>query len=70
MHEVGDVALGRALEAELAVGSHRVVHEHDGGGEAAVVQHLSVVLAQLTALSLEAELVLERESNFKVGRFE
>ena len=60
--EVGHVALGRALEAELAVGGHRVVHEDDGRGESAVVQDLAVVLAQLAAaLRLEAELVLERK---------
>ena len=58
--EVGHVALRRALEAELAVGGHRVVHEDDGGGESAVVQDLAVVLTQLAAaLRLETELVLQ-----------
>ena len=53
------VPLWRALQAQLAVRRHRVVHEDDGLAEAAVVQHLAVVLAQLPALGLEAKLVLQ-----------
>ena len=59
MHEEVVVALGRALETELSVRGHRVVHEHDAVAEATVVQHLAVVLAQLTRLGLKPELVLE-----------
>ena len=60
MDKVRDVALRRALQAELPVRGHRVVHKDDGGGEAAVVQYLPVVLTQLAALSLEPELILEK----------
>ena len=46
--------------------AHRVVHEHDGVGEAAVVEHLLVVVVHPIALRLEAELVLEtRMKNVK-----
>lgn len=33
VHEEVGGAFGRALQAELAVGGHRVVQEHDGAGE-------------------------------------
>ena len=58
MDEVGKVSLGRALQAELAVSGHGVVHEDDRVGEAAVVEDLAVVVAQLVLLRLEPELVL------------
>ena len=59
VYKVRRVALGRALQTQLAVGGHRVVEEHDAGGQPAVVEDLPVVLAQLAALGLEAELVLK-----------
>ena len=57
--EVASVPLGRALEAELAVGGHGVVEEGDAIAQLPVVEHLAVVLTQtLAGLSLELELVL------------
>ena len=57
--KVPQVPLGRALEAQLTVGGHRVVHEGYGGGEASVVENLPVVLAKPgVRLGLETELVL------------
>ena len=40
MDEVGLVAFGRRLEAQLAVGGGGAVHEHDGRRHLAVVKHL------------------------------
>ena len=46
---------------KVEIFAHRVVHEHDGVGEAAVVEHLLVVVVHPAALRLEAELVLQRK---------
>lgn len=40
VHKVRYVSLRRGLQAQLTVGGDRIVHEHDGAGEFAVVQHL------------------------------
>ena len=61
MYEEIVIPFRRALEAELTVRCHGVVHEDDAVAETAVVQNLAVVLAQLARLRLKAELVLERE---------
>ena len=60
MYEEIIVAFGRALETELAVRRHGVVHEHDAVAEPTVVQNFPVVLTQLPRLRLEAELVLKK----------
>ena len=57
--EVGSVAFGSTLKAELTVSGDWVVEEGDAVGQLSVVENLLVVIAQgLTSLSLELELVL------------
>ena len=58
VHKVCQVPLGCTLQTELAVCGHRVVHENNRVGKAAVVQDLSVIVAQLVLLCLETKLVL------------
>ena len=61
--EVGGVALGRRLQAQLAVGGHGVVHEDDGAGQSAVVEDAPLVLGQVHRhLVLETELTLVARS--------
>ncbi len=61
MDEVGQVPIGSALQAQLAVGGHGIVHEHDCVGKPPIVQDLPVGLAQLATLGLKPELVLKLE---------
>ena len=57
--EVGSVAFGSTLKAELTVSGDWVVEEGDAVGQLSVVENLLVVIAQgLTSLGLELELVL------------
>ena len=65
MHKIYHIAFRGTLEAQLAVGGHRVVHEHDVVGQLAVVQNFSMIFAQLTTFCLEAELILK--SNDKIS---
>ena len=65
--EIGMVALGRRLQAQLSVGGHCVVHEHDGVGQFTVVQHSTVVLRQVhLRLVLEPELALVTRTYHRV----
>ena len=60
MHKVCYVSLGSALEAQLAVSGHWIVHENDVIGQFAIVQNFTMILTQLATFCFKPELILKK----------
>ena len=60
MHKICYVSLGSALEAQLAVSGHWIVHENDVIGQFAIVQNFTMILTQLATFCFKPELILKK----------
>ena len=71
MDKICHVSLGSTLEAQLAVGGHRIVHENDVIGQLAIIQDFTMVLTKLTAFCFKPELILweDKKGSFKDNLF-
>ena len=61
MQKIWYVSLGSALEAQLAVSGHWIVHENDVIGQFAIVQNFTMIFTQLATFCFKPELILKKE---------
>ena len=66
MHKICYVSLGSALEAQLAVSGHWIVHENDVIGQFAIVQNFTMILTQLATFCFKPELILKKRKKKKL----